>query len=242
VGKTTLAVHLAYGAARAGKRVVVVDADPQGNATSWLLDGEQDEGMFRLLLVAEPPVRLLRGIRAWNVGLIPGNYRTGEALAMLAAVGRLAEIPMRIRPLAEIADLVLMDLPPSRMAGFNELLLSVDWVIVPTQLERLSLEGVGLLAHALAELEPARKNGGCPRLMGIVPNMTRAQTKEHQAQMAELTGVFGQAVWPPLPLTIRVTEAATFGKTVFDLCPGEPVAKAMRAVLKRMLGVLDGEA
>lgn len=234
VGKTTLAVHLAVGAARAGKRVIVVDADPQGNATSWLMDGVQDGGMYRLLVLRDAPVKLVQPLRRWGVGLLTGNYETGQALAMLGAVNRLGEIPGRIRPLAAIADIVLMDMPPSRMAGFNELLLSADWVIVPTQLERLSLEGVGLMAQAVHDL------GEHPRLMGIVPNMARARTNEHQAQLNDLVAAFGSVVWPPIPMTIRVTEAATYGTTVFDLCATDDVAQAMGAVVERMLGVVDG--
>ncbi len=233
VGKTTLAVHLAVGAARSGKRVILVDADPQGNATSWLLDGESDDGMFRLLLGADKPVRVVRALQRWGLGLAGGNYRTGEALTMLAAVGRLGEIPERIKALGWVCDLVLMDMPPSRAAGFMELLSAVDWVIVPTQLERLSMEGVGLMAATVAEMQG-------PRLMGVVPNMARARTREHQAQMAELVAAFGQAVWPPIPLTIAVTEAASFGVTLFDHAADAEATRAMAGVLKRMLGVLDG--
>lgn len=234
VGKTTLAVHLAVGAARTGLRVILVDADPQGNSTSWLLDGAQDGGMYRLLVLKDQPLRIVTPVTAWGLGLLSGNYETGQALAMLGAVGRLGEIPGRIRPLAEVADLVLVDMPPSRMAGFNELLLAADWVITPTQLERLSLEGVGLMAQAVREL------GERPRLMGIVPNMTRKATKEHQAQMTQLVQTFGGTVWPPLPLTIRVTEAASYGTTVFDLCPTDEVTVQMNAIITRMLGVMHG--
>lgn len=233
VGKTTLTIHLAVGAATAGKKVIVVDTDPQGNATSWMMDGEQDEGVYRLLLLDESPVQLVRGLRAWGVGLLPGNYRTGEALAMLNAVGRLPEIPARIRPLADSADLVLIDMPPSRLAGFMEILGVTDWVLVPTQLERLSLEGVALLAKTVQE-------GRGPRLIGVVPNMARSNTKEHQSYLADLVRVFGQAVWPPIPMTIRVTEAATFGSTLFALCPGEPATIAMQGIVTRMLEVLNG--
>lgn len=234
VGKTTLAVHLAVGAARRGLKVILVDADPQGNSTSWLLDGAQDGGMYRLLVLKDAPLRIVTPVTAWGIGLLSGNYETGQALAMLGAVGRLGEIPGRIRPLAEVADLVLVDMPPSRMAGFNEMLLAADWVITPTQLERLSLEGVGLMAQAVREL------GERPRLMGIVPNMTRKATKEHQAQMTQLVNTFGGTVWPPLPLTIRVTEAASYGTTVFDLCPTDEVTVQMNAIITRMLGVMHG--
>jgi chromosome partitioning protein len=233
VGKTTIAVHLAVGLARTGKRVILVDADPQGNASSWLTDGAQDGGMYRLLVLKDAPVKLVQPLRRWGIGLLPGNYETGQALAMLGAVGRLGEIPGRIRPLSDVADVVLIDMPPSRMAGFNELLLAADWIVAPTQLERLSLEGVELMAQAVREL------GAQPRLMGIVPNMTRRTTKEHQAQMNDLVRTFGQTVWPPLPLTIRVTEAASFGTTVFDLCPNDEIATAMQAIITRMVEVLN---
>lgn len=234
VGKTTLAVHLAVGAARAGRRVILVDADPQGNATSWMMDGQLDaDGVYELLLLNAAPVKLVRGLRGWGVGLLPGNYRTGEALSMLGAVGKLDQIVGRIRPLARSADLVLVDMPPSRMGGFTEILSAADWVIVPTQLERLSLEGVRLLAQTVQEM-------GTPRLMGVVPNMCRARTREHQAQMDDLIRAFGPAIWPPIPLTIRVTEAASYGKTLFDLCPSDEVTSAMHQVVARMLEVIDG--
>ena len=233
VGKTTLAVHLAVGAAREGKRVILIDADPQGNATSWLLDGESDEGIFRLLVLNEKPVRAVRPLRRWGIGLVTGNYRTGEALTMLAAVGRLAEIPSRVRPLAEVADVVIVDMPPSRNAGFVELLSATDWIIVPTQLERLALEGVGLMAQTVGQMGT--------RLMGVVPNMTRAHTREHQAQMADLVEAFGQAVWTPVPLTIKVTEAVSYGKVLFDHCPNEAVTGAMQGLVARMLEVLSHE-
>jgi len=229
VGKTTLAVHLAVAAARNhGQRVILVDLDPQGNATSWLLDGDLVDDVYRLMLLDEPPIKLVRGLRQWGIGLLGGNYRTGEALSMLAAVGKLGQVPQRIRPLARAADLVIIDMPPSRMAGFTEMLGSADWVIVPTKLERLSLEGVALLAQTVGDTDG-------PRLMGVVPNMCRARTNEHQDQMQDLTEAFGQAVWPPIPLTIRVTEASSYGTTLFDLVPDEAATYAMELIASRMM-------
>lgn len=243
VGKTTLAVHLAVGAARAGKRVVLVDADPQGNATSWLLDGESADGLFELLVVGASPARVLRGLSRWGMALLPGSYRTGEAFAMLAAVGRLGEVGPAIRRLAEVAQVVIIDMPPSRAAGFTECLSAADWVIVPTQLERLALEGVGLMAQVAMELQEAGAGVSAdgPRLMGIVPNMTRVQTREHQAQMAELVEAFGPTVWPPLPLTIRVPEATAYGSTLYERSPDLDVTGTMREICTRMLGVLNGQ-
>jgi len=80
VGKTTLAVHLAAWLTRQGRRVVLVDGDPQGNATSWLLDGDTgDPGFFRLLAMEEQPKKVLRIVndeRWGGIGLIPCNAKT----------------------------------------------------------------------------------------------------------------------------------------------------------------------
>lgn len=232
VGKTTVGVHLAIGAARRGKRVVLVDADPQGNATSWLTDGADNDGMYRLLMDSDRLPRVVQPLSSWGLSLVGGNVRTGEALTMLAAVNRLAEIPPRLWSLERICDFVFVDMPPSRAAGFMEILSSADRVIVPTTLERLSLEGVALMGHAVNCLPNTK-------LMGIVPNMTRRNTKEHQAQMQDLVGAFGQSVWPPIPLAICVTEASSFGSTVWDMGASD-AATAMTVVLDRMWEVLYG--
>jgi chromosome partitioning protein len=235
VGKTTLAVHLGVYASRQGRRVLVVDGDPQGNATSWLLDGDvADAGLFRLLVVGDPAREVVRGVNGrFGVGLLPGNQRTGEAMVFLSATGKPFDTVARaIRPLAEYADFVLVDMPPSRAAGFQELLFAADWVIVPTQLERLSLEGVQFMAQAAQDLREGRGQG--PRLLGIVPNMVR-YTREHREQLDALVKAFGPAVWPPVPLSVRVAEACGYGQVLFDHAPREKVTKAMGLVGKRFL-------
>lgn len=246
VGKTTIAVHLAAGLAARRKHTIVVDADPQGNLTSWMLDGDTDDGMFQILIAGDHPVKLVRPLSNWGVGLLPGNYRTGEALTMLAAVNRLAEIPARLRPLARVAEYVIVDMPPSRLPGFTELLSAADWIVVPTKLERLSMEGVGLMAQAATTISReisfpppfrGRQREG-PRLLGVVPNMCRVRTKEHAAQMRELVATFGPRVWPPISMTIRVAEASSYGTTVFDLCPGDPVANQLNLVTDRLVDAI----
>jgi len=152
VGKTTLTVHLAAWLAKRDKAVVVIDGDPQGNATSWLMDGEQSNGLFRLLVMGEKLGQVIQTANnRWNVGLIPSNDSTGEAMIFLAATGKPFDtIAQALQPLSRVSDFALLDMPPSKAAGFRELLFAADWVLVPTQLERLSLEGVGFMAHTSA--------------------------------------------------------------------------------------------
>jgi chromosome partitioning protein len=236
VGKTTLAVHLGVALARKGKRIIVADGDPQGNATSWLLDGDLSaSGLFELLVVGKALGLCVRPSRRWKLGVLPGNGRTAEAMVFLAATGKpFAFISEALRPLATMSDYVLLDMPPSRAAGFSEMLFACDWVIVPTQLERLALEGVSLMADTVARLNQERGRG--PRLLGVVPNMVR-YTREHREQLEMLVKVFGPVVWPPVPLSVRVAEASAYGDVLFDMAPGEKVTEAIEAVAKRFENV-----
>lgn len=233
VGKTTLAVHLAVALARQEKRVCVVDGDPQGSATSWLLDGDlRQSGMFDLLVVGDPLGLCVVPSRRWGLGVLPGNGRTAEAMIFLAATQKPFDtISQALRPLADMADVVLIDMPPSRASGFSEMLFTCDGVIVPTQLERLSLEGVSLMAETVAALERDRGRG--PRLLGVVPNMVR-YTREHREQLEELVEAFGPVVWPPVPLSVRVAEASAYGSVVFDEVPEAKVSQALGAVCERL--------
>ena len=235
VGKTTLTVHLATYLARQGRRVAVVDADPQGNATSWLLDGDVSRaGLFEVLVVGTPVGRAVRWVDAWQVHLLPGNHRTGEAFIFMAATNKpFATIREALRPLANERDVVLMDMPPSLAAGFQETLYAADWVLVPAQLERLALEGVQFMATTCTQMLQQRRGG--PRLLGVVPNMARRNTREHQAQMKDLVAAFGPTVWPPIPLSVRVAEAAAQGTTVFELPGAAAMAQAFRVVGERLV-------
>jgi chromosome partitioning protein len=235
VGKTTIAVHLAAYLVRQGLRVVVVDGDPQGNATSWILDGDlNDGGIFRLLVIGESLQKVLRPVESWGgLQLLPGNSRTAEAMIFLTATGKPVDTVSRcLRPLTEISDVVLLDMPPSRAAGFKEILMAADWVVVPTQLERLSLEGVNFMAHAVLSLR--EEHGKGPRLLGVVPNMVR-QTNEHRDQLDGLVAKFGQSVWPPVPLSVKVAEACSYGRTMFDYAPNETVTAALELVAQRFV-------
>jgi chromosome partitioning protein len=245
VGKTTLTIHLAAHLARGGsesarRQVIIVDADPQGNASSYVLDGDTAQAsMFELLVVGRPALSLIQDIPTWNLRLLSGNHRTGEAYIFLAATGKpFSTVAQLIRPLANAADYVLIDMPPSRAAGFRETLFAADLVLIPTQLERLSLEGVAFMAQTCRDLETNQGHG--PRLLGIIPNLARPNTAEHRAQMAELAKAFGSAVWPPVPLSVRVAEACSFGQSVFDAAPGEPVTKALQLVGERLIENVEG--
>ncbi len=240
VGKTTLAVHLAAYLARRGRCVVLVDADSQGSATSYLMDGDTTQaGMFNLLVVGTSAIQLAHPVDGWGLRLLPGNSRTGEAYIFLSATGKpFNTFDQMLRPLAETADYTIIDMPPSKGAGFREVLFAADWVLVPTQLERLSLEGVAYMATTVREMK--EQHGTAPRLLGVIPNMARQVTTEHQQQLGALVKAFGVSVWPVIPLSVRVAEACSYGQTLFDFAPDEKVTVALEQVGRRLIQNLEG--
>jgi cellulose biosynthesis protein BcsQ len=92
---------------------------------------------------------------------------------------------------------------------------------------------VGYMAQTCQELRQTRQTG--PALLGIVPNMARRRTNEHYAQLVSLTAAFGAAVWPPIPLSVRVAEATARGTTVFDLPDAVDIAAAFTAIGERVV-------
>ncbi len=239
VGKTTLTVHLACWLSRQGRSVIIVDADPQGNATAWALDGDVSaDGLWRLLIGRDPLSAIVRPSKWDGVDILPGNAATGEAMIVLATLRRpFDSVATALKPLDAMADYVFLDMPPSRAAGFHETLFAADFLLVPTQLERLSLQGVSLMADTVKLL--SSEFGRAPALLGVIPNMVRKNTLEHQENLRELVQTFGQLVWPPVALTVRLSEASAYGATLFDLEPDHAVTHALTAIGQRILSNLE---
>lgn len=234
VGKTTVIIHAASYLARRKKLVCVVDADSQGNATSWLLsDIPDNNGLVKLLIAEEPPIKSWTIVRGeWNFALLPGNWKTGKALGYLCdGQTPFGAIRRLLRKLDGIVDYVLVDMPPSRNVGFLELLYACDQVLVPTDLARFGVEGIYLMAQALAQI--AEVHGSAPKLLGIVPNKFR-RTKIEKARLAQIINQFGQAVWPPIPLAVAVNEVCSSGASLFEMARREKVTAAMLQVCKRI--------
>jgi chromosome partitioning protein len=221
VGKTTTAVNLAAGLALRGHRLLVVDADPQANATTGLgLDHRAMRPSTYELVIGES--RLEEVVRPT---VVPGLACAPASPDLAGAEVELVGAPGRERRLADALggavgyDLVLIDCPPSLgLLTLNALVAAHD-LFVPVQCEYYALEGLGQLlgtAERVCEALNPRL-----RITGFLLTMYDARTKLSGQVAAEVRSHFGELVYETvIPRSVRLSEAPSFGEPVLTLDPG----------------------
>ncbi len=220
VGKTTTAVNLGAALAELDYRVLVIDLDPQGNATTGMgISHRNVEGSIYDVIMNDAPIDdCTEATTVKNLFVVPATIDlAGAEIELVPAFSR--ELKLR-RALAQIAgsyDFTLIDCPPSLgLLTVNGLAASDD-VIVPIQCEYYALEGLGQLLRNVAlvksNLNPALD------VRGIVLTMYDARTKLAEQVEREVRAHFGSKVYRTVvPRTVRISEAPSFGQpvTVFD--------------------------
>lgn len=238
VGKTTTAVNLGAYLAAAGQRVLIVDVDPQANATSSLgtnkhelstsiynalLDGVAVEGMIRLTGL----VRL---------DLVPSSP------ALAGAEVELVNIPKRehllriaLAPILERYDFIFIDCPPSLgLLTVNALTAARDGVIIPVQCEYLALEGLGQLVQTI---ELVRRNlNPSLHIRGVVMTMYDSRTRLSQQVVDEVRRYFGKRVFATvIPRSVRLSEAPSYGQPILTYAPHSAGGLAYEMLAKELL-------
>jgi chromosome partitioning protein len=225
VGKTTTAVNLAAALARAGRPTLLVDLDPQGNATSALGFARDavDQGIAEAILGLQPMAHGIVRTTQEGLDLCPATP------ALVGAEMELVNVPNRDRRLAfALADLprayeyVLVDCPPSLGLLTLNALVAADSVLVPLQAEYHAMEGLGELIRTIS----AVRRGPNPRLVreGIVVTMHDGRTNLCREVEQQARSVFGGEVFDTvIPRAVRLAEAPSYGKSIFAY---EPTSKA----------------
>jgi chromosome partitioning protein len=210
VGKTTTAVNLAACLAEAGERTLVVDLDPQANATSGL--GESANGSSSYDLLAGAPLeRLTRHTRFPNLHLVPARPELAGATVELARhAGGDGFLAAGLSAGVGSYDIVFLDCPPSLGALTVSALAAADRVIVPVQAEYYALEGLAQIIESV-NLVRARLN---PRLAlaGILLTMVDGRTRLSEDVAREVRSHFGELVFTAaVPRSVRLAEAPSHG-------------------------------
>lgn len=218
VGKTTTTVNLAASLALAGCKVLVIDFDPQGNASSALGTNPQElkesESVYQALIGEVPLSSVIRATEIETLFLAPTDKNlAGAEIELVSAFARETKLKNAIHPIKDQYDYILIDSPPSLGLLTINVLVASDSFLVPLQCEYFALEGLSQLMHTVSLL----KSSIHPALAeeGIVLTMFDGRNKLSTEVEREVRTHFGQKVYSTvIPRNVRLSECSSFGKPI----------------------------
>jgi len=239
VGKTTTAVNLGAALAESGKRILIVDLDPQANATSSFgLQEVEDVSLYEPLLGEASITEKILPTRREGLFIVPAD------LDMAGAEVEIARMPNHLTRLAETLkplhtdqtfDFVFLDCPPSLGILMSNALAAADELLTPIQCEYFALEG---LVKIVRLIEQVLDSGANERLElgGIVMTMFDARTNLSQQVVADVRKHFGDRVYETvIPRSVRLSEAPSFGKSILEYASSGPAAQSYRALAREFM-------
>ncbi len=237
VGKTTTAINLGAALSERGQRVLLIDCDPQANATSGLgvSSKELEASIYDVVVLGRPLLEI-----ALPIDHVPGLTLVPSTVGLAGAELELAELPLRESRLRLALDglsgfdYVLLDTPPSLGLLTVNCLVAADAMLIPLQCEYYALEGLTLLTHTQSlvrqSLNPSL------RLEGIVLTLFDQRTVLSSQVVAEVRRQFGdQAFTTVIPRSVRVSEAPSHGLPITQYDPSGRGAAAYRALAEELL-------
>jgi chromosome partitioning protein len=237
VGKTTTTVNVAAYMAKQGKKVLLIDLDPQGNATSGLGINklELNKTMFNALVDQAKLEDIVIESSIKNLNILPANADLAGVEVQLAAVsGRESRLRTFLANSAYQYDIVLIDCPPSLgLLTVNALAASSD-VLIPVQTEYYAMEGLGQLIQVIQRIQ----QGLNPTLqiLGVVMTMYDSRTSLSEQVKSEIIRVFGDLVFKTVvPRNVRLAEAPSHGKPVMEYDKWSKGARAYKNLTKEVL-------
>ena len=238
VGKTTTAVNLGAYLAGAGSRVLLVDFDPQANATSHLGIQRQQvaQSVYNVLLDGVPAEQAIRLTNQVHLDLLPSTRElAGAEVELVALDQREYRLGRALEPVIDRYDYVLIDCPPSLgLLTVNALTAVQDGVIIPVQCEYLALEGLG---HLLKTIYMVRDSlNSRLAIAGVVLTMFDARTNLSRQVVEEVRRYFPAHVFETVvPRTVRLGEAPSYGETIMSYAPATAGAAAYHALAYELM-------
>ena len=247
-GKTTTTVNLGVGLANEGNRVLLVDADPQGDLTTSLGWVEQDNLPVTLTthmenIIRDRPMETGEGIlhHEEGVDLIPANIElSGMEMLLVNAMSRETTMKTCLEPLKKKYDYILIDCMPSLGMLTINALAAADSVIVPVQAHYLPLKGMTQLIQTIKKVQrqinpSLRVDGVLLTLADMRTNLARAT----ESSLKENYGRFIKVYQTVIPVAIKAAETSAAGKSIYSYDKDGTVARAYQAFTKEV--VKDGE-
>lgn len=224
VGKTTTAVHLAHGLVLKGRKVLLVDLDPQGQCAS-ILGLKQEPGAFNLLVSELPSDQVIRKTDRKGLFVVLGDKKTGTAQTLLSI--QRSPISYTCDKLTSIAqkdrfDHIILDTSPSVGELQEQALYAANGVLIPCTVDYMASDGVYNIELTLRRLRGDFKWVG--EILGILPTFYDEVTRESKATLEDLKKQYGELVLTPIHRATILRECAVEGKTIFEHRPSSRAA------------------
>ncbi|OGO11279.1 MAG: sporulation initiation inhibitor Soj [Chloroflexi bacterium RBG_16_47_49] len=247
VGKTTTAVNLGAFLATFGQRILLVDLDPQANASSCLGIDKRTvkNSIYDVIIGSEPAIKNILYNQRLKLSLLPSSPAlVGAEVELVSVIAREIRLREALYPLIERYDYILIDCPPSLgLLTLNGVVAAKDGVIIPVQCEYLALEGIGQLNQTLSRIRTAIFPN--LRVRGVVLTMFDVRTKLSADVVNEITRHFPDQVFTTIiPRSVRLAEAPSYGQPISVYAPGSNGATAYSNLAREILvgdGVLIAE-
>jgi chromosome partitioning protein len=220
VGKTTTTVSVAAALAELGVRVLVVDLDPQGNASTGLgrRVGDGEPSIYDVLVDGMPAAEVIRRTDVGGLDVLPSALElAGAEVELVPTLSREQRLKRALEDVTDRYDLVLIDCPPSLGLLTINAFVAADEVLVPIQCEYYALEGLGQLLRTVQMVADSLNR--TLAVGGVVLTMFDARTNLAEQVVREVRTYFGERAYDTvIPRTVRLSEAPSFGQpiTVFD--------------------------
>lgn len=237
VGKTTSHINLSSAIGQLGKKTLMIDIDPQGNATSGMgAEKEKLETSIYDILIGQKRVQdvLLRDIQK-NVDLLPSNiHLSGAEIELLSLPDKEKRLKEALVPVSQKYDYAFIDCPPSLGLLTLNALTAADAILIPIQCEYFALEGVGQLLNTFQLVKKSLN----PQLelLGVFLSMNDSRTNLAQQVAEEVQKYFGDKVFrTAIPRNVKLAEAPSFGQPIHIYDPHSKGAHAYMALAKEIL-------
>lgn len=237
VGKSTTAVNLSAALGEAGQKVLLVDLDPQGNATSGygLNKNQRELCVYNALLGDTNITEIIEPVEIENVFVVPATIQlAGAEIELVSAMSRENRLKSMLDEVRDDFDFVIIDCPPSLGLLTINALTAAEGLIIPIQCEYYALEGLSKLLDSTrlvkTHLNPSLE------VFGVVMTMFDSRTRLAQQVVDEVADFFGDKVFETLiPRTVRLSEAPSFGMPVTMYDTSGKGAEAYRNLAKEVM-------
>lgn len=238
VGKTTSVINLSAYLAGKGRRVLIVDIDPQANATSGIGVNKYElkASMYNLLLEEAAASEVIHALPEFNLDILPSHPSlAGAEVELVNAIGREYRLQKGLETLNGRYDYILIDCPPSLgLLTVNALTAAKDGVLIPVQCEYLALEGLTQLVQTV-ELVQKYLNPALD-VRGLIMTMYDGRTNLSRQVVEEVRSYFpGKVFRTIVPRNIRLSEAPSYGQPINIYAPKSPGAIAYQILTAELL-------